>query len=305
VPRRRYSALAKQLIDAGVASKYVNRLREELEDHRADLEEEGRRADKPAPEARRAAIQRLGHRQIIVDEFCKRPELKAWVYRSSFALCVIRLVALVLLTASAVLAALSARRSGLTRLISAAGAAFIVTATMLLSLSLVTSGEWSRRSQSPAPAEPLSANDPSFDAMPQGLPAKPPPIHISLPDPIQEYAAKLRAVAWSTDVSIDIRPGPIVFPRLTDGEYQPIVKVAPSYPAMAASMGIEGYVVVEFTVTRSGAVKDVVVIESSDELFVEAAVQATYKIKYKPRVIDGEPVEVSGVRNRVTFEFQA
>ena len=34
-------------------------------------------------------------------------------------------------------------------------------------------------------------------------------------------------------------------------------------------------------------------------------VQATYKIKYKPRVIDGEPVEVSGVRNRVTFEFQA
>ncbi|MBN1238263.1 MAG: TonB family protein [Gammaproteobacteria bacterium] len=94
-------------------------------------------------------------------------------------------------------------------------------------------------------------------------------------------------------------------PGLADGEFVPIVKVAPVYPALAASRGIEGYVVVEFTVTPTGTVEDVVVIESSSELFNEAAVEATHQFKYKPRVVSGRPVEVSGVRNKITFVLEA
>jgi len=304
VPNRRYSELARQLIDAGVATKYVIRLREELEDHRADLEEEGLLACKSLWEARRTAVRRLGSEQSIVDEFYRRPELKAWVYRSRCAFHAIRLVALAVFATAALLAMFSVRRHLLVRLATAVASALIVTATLFLSLSLLTTGRWSHPTPTGTAAEDLTEGAP-FAATPQHAPAKPPPIHISLPDPLEEYAAELRAVAWSTEVSTDARPFPMNFPRVTDGEYQPIVKVAPSYPPIAASMGIEGYVVVEFTVTRYGAVRDVVVIESSDDLFVEAAVQATYKFKYKPRVIDGEPVEVSGVRNRITFEFQA
>ena len=91
---------------------------------------------------------------------------------------------------------------------------------------------------------------------------------------------------------------------VSDGEYLPIVKVQPVYPARAAQRGLEGYVIVEFTVTRTGTTKDIRVVESSSSLFDKAAMDAAAKFKYKPRVIDGEPVEVPGVRNKITFVLE-
>lgn len=91
---------------------------------------------------------------------------------------------------------------------------------------------------------------------------------------------------------------------ISDGEYLPIVKVAPVYPSRALSRGLEGYVIVEFTVTRQGTVRDASVVESTSTLFERAAVDAALKFKYKPRVIDGEAVEVPGVRNKITFEIE-
>jgi protein TonB len=91
---------------------------------------------------------------------------------------------------------------------------------------------------------------------------------------------------------------------VSDGEYLPIVKVAPIYPRRAQSRGLEGYVIVEFTVTRTGTCKDARVVESSNSVFERAAVAAALKFKYKPRVIDGEPVEVPGVRNKITFQLE-
>ena len=91
----------------------------------------------------------------------------------------------------------------------------------------------------------------------------------------------------------------------SDGEYLPIVKVQPRYPSRALSRGIEGYVIVEFTVTANGSVRDPVVVESDPaNIFDSAAIQAAEKFKYKPRVIDGEPVEVPGVRNKITFALE-
>lgn len=88
---------------------------------------------------------------------------------------------------------------------------------------------------------------------------------------------------------------------VSDGDYLPIVKVAPVYPQRALSRRLEGYVLVEFAVTRTGAVKDVVVVESTAPIFEKPAIEAALKFRYKPRVIDGESVEVVGVRNRITF----
>lgn len=90
----------------------------------------------------------------------------------------------------------------------------------------------------------------------------------------------------------------------SDGEYLPIVKVAPIYPRRAQTRGIEGFVIVEFTVTRTGTTRDAFVVESSSSLFERAAVNAALKFKYKPRVVDGEPVEVPGVRNKITFQLE-
>ncbi len=90
----------------------------------------------------------------------------------------------------------------------------------------------------------------------------------------------------------------------SDGEYLPIVKVAPMYPESAASRGIEGYVLLEFTVTETGATADPVIIESQPKgIFDDAAKKAVLKFKYKPRVENGRPVKVSGVRHVITFKL--
>ena len=87
-----------------------------------------------------------------------------------------------------------------------------------------------------------------------------------------------------------------------DGEYLPIVKVQPVYPRRALQRGIEGYVIVEFTVTANGSVRDPFVVEAQPQnIFDRAAMKAALKFKYKPRVIDGVAVEVPGVRNKITF----
>lgn len=89
----------------------------------------------------------------------------------------------------------------------------------------------------------------------------------------------------------------------SDGDYLPIVKPNPKYPSRAMSRGIEGYCTVEYTVTVTGETKDVTVVDCPQSVFASASVRAAGKFKYKPKVIDGEPIEVPGVRNRFIFEL--
>ncbi|MEO0421878.1 MAG: energy transducer TonB [Pseudomonadota bacterium] len=89
-----------------------------------------------------------------------------------------------------------------------------------------------------------------------------------------------------------------------DGEYLPIIKVAPVYPRRALERGLEGDVIVAFTVTRQGTVRDVSVVESTRPLFNQAAIAAAEKFKYKPRVVNGVPIEVAGVKNRISFRLE-
>ena len=91
----------------------------------------------------------------------------------------------------------------------------------------------------------------------------------------------------------------------SDGDFLPIVKVKPIYPIAALNRGIEGYVIIEFTVTKTGSVKDPVVVEyDPSPIFNKAALDAALKFKYKPRVINGEAIEVAGVRNKITFKIE-
>lgn len=90
----------------------------------------------------------------------------------------------------------------------------------------------------------------------------------------------------------------------SDGEYLPIVKVAPLYPPRAQQAGQEGWVLLEFTVTETGTVVNPVVIESEPTgVFDEAAKKAVVKFKYKPRVEGGRAIAVSGVQHLITFKI--
>lgn len=93
-------------------------------------------------------------------------------------------------------------------------------------------------------------------------------------------------------------------PGAAGGDLLPIVKVAPVYPTRLLNRGIEGYVILEYTVTRQGTVANVTVVESSHNGFENAAMNSALKYKYMPRVINGEPVAVHGVQTLIRFQLE-
>lgn len=150
--------------------------------------------------------------------------------------------------------------------------------------------------------ETLDRREPPPEKPPQPDEPPPEPPPPSMDDITPEaQAMAVSAAPISANISLDAS-GFGLAP--SDGEYLPIVKVQPIYPRRALSRGVEGYVIVEFTVTKQGTTKDVRVIESSSSMFDDAAVKAAQKFKYKPRVVDGEPIEVPGVQNKITFEIE-
>ncbi len=138
-------------------------------------------------------------------------------------------------------------------------------------------------------------------------PAKPkePPPPMTPP---QMQQANPNANAVKSSFAADIQEGSGLSGGLSldsgDGDYLPIVKVAAVYPRRAQSRGIEGFVIVEFVVTKTGAVSQAIVVKAEPEgVFDRAALDAVAKFKYKPRVVDGVAMEVAGVQNRITFEI--
>ena len=134
------------------------------------------------------------------------------------------------------------------------------------------------------------------------------------PPPVDEPPPSMLKPSLDTDVSVGMEIGLVDVDvdvdvggtdYSSDGEYLPIVKVAPIYPRRAQSRGIEGFVLLEFTVTTTGGVRDPSVIEAKPPgVFDRAAINAALKFKYKPKVVNGEAIEVAGVRNLITFQLE-
>jgi protein TonB len=144
----------------------------------------------------------------------------------------------------------------------------------------------------------------------QRKPEKPPPPEAPPPQPpspqldnLNPNAEKIAISAVPVETDIEMTGGFSL--GVGEGDYLPIVKVAPIYPNRALTRGIEGFCVVQYTVTSLGTTKDPVVVESqcSSSLFHRASVNAALKFKYKPRIMDGQAVEVPGVQNKFTYEI--
>ncbi|MBN1238586.1 MAG: energy transducer TonB [Gammaproteobacteria bacterium] len=88
------------------------------------------------------------------------------------------------------------------------------------------------------------------------------------------------------------------------GVPKPIVGVLPEYPRKAARFGLEGRVVVEYTVSRLGTAEEIVIVESTHELFHRAALDAAREFRFAPRLVGGEPVDVHGVRTTIRFMLE-
>ncbi len=104
----------------------------------------------------------------------------------------------------------------------------------------------------------------------------------------------------------DVDLGSISLGAATDGDYLPLVRVRPQYPRRAQERGIEGYAIVELTVAEDGTVPpdSIIVIEAEPKGYFErSAIKAAAKFKYKPKIINGQGQEVTGVRYRFSFNL--
>lgn len=80
--------------------------------------------------------------------------------------------------------------------------------------------------------------------------------------------------------------------------------ITPPYPDIARELELEGYVVVKFTVTETGAVQDIVIDESEPPgVFNEEALRAAGRLRFEPRIVVGEPVRVEDVLFRFDWNL--
>jgi protein TonB len=119
------------------------------------------------------------------------------------------------------------------------------------------------------------------------------------------FDAGANTANFNLDVSTDVSMGGITVSGGSDRDIIPLVRINPDYPRRAQERGIEGWVQFEFTITTSGTVKDVKVIDSEPKgLFEDAATKAILRWKYNPKVEEGRAVERRGVRVILRFDLE-
>jgi protein TonB len=184
------------------------------------------------------------------------------------------------------------------------GTAFVVVMFWVLH-GLISHGKGPNKAEDNLPTVDFVRLNRAFDLevkqrTPPKMPEKPEPSPSAPSQQVQMAAAPAPSAVNIGNMALEAGFGL----ASSDGEYLPIVKVAPMYPPSAQARGQEGWVLLEFTVTVSGSVADPVVIESQPPgVFDEAAKRAVIKFKYKPRVESGKAKAVSHVQHLITFKM--
>lgn len=151
-----------------------------------------------------------------------------------------------------------------------------------------------RRKERQVPKEPPPPDKP------------PPPPKLEVSDQQKPPPQRLNMITPNIDSPLGTGTGPYLGgyqqgQQAAEGDAIPIFQIRPQFPREALLEGISGWVRMEFTITPTGTVEDVKVVESEPRrLFDRNAVRALLKWKFKPRVIDGQAVSRKA---RITLDF--
>ena len=97
-----------------------------------------------------------------------------------------------------------------------------------------------------------------------------------------------------------IPPRPVHHPPISHWmEGNLIHRLQPAYPPLAVQTRTQGQVVLRAVITREGTIENLQVV-SGHPLLVRAALEAVRQWRYRPYVLNGEPVEVE---TQVTVNF--
>lgn len=144
----------------------------------------------------------------------------------------------------------------------------------------------------------------------------PPPSRMSVAtESVQQQAAPTPFAIPNIGVSANVSGGPFIgelsaggapnMGGLFDGDIIPLQRIAPQYPREAARARITGWVQLEVLVNADGSVRSAKVIEAKPKgLFEAAAVAAVLRWKFKPKVVDGQPVQQRGLQ-KIDFNINS
>jgi periplasmic protein TonB len=99
-----------------------------------------------------------------------------------------------------------------------------------------------------------------------------------------------------------VAPAPTKRIRVSQGvtEGRIVLKVEPKYPAIALAARIQGQVLLTAVISKTGEIQNLVLI-SGHPLLVPTALEAVKQWRYRPYLLNGEPVEVETM---ITVNFQ-
>jgi protein TonB len=166
------------------------------------------------------------------------------------------------------------------------------------------------------PAPPQTASTPGVRpvnletalAAPTHIPATIPQVAVNAPEPlgpvgIEPGDGNSGSVPWIASSSPPLLPhvrlakpsGPI---RISSGVAtgQLLAPIQPRYPAIALAAHVQGTVVVSAMISTSGRVEDLRVV-SGPPMLISAAVNAIRQARYRPFLLNGQPVQVETMIN--------
>ncbi len=136
--------------------------------------------------------------------------------------------------------------------------------------------------------------DHKVEALPLELNPALPPSAVVLRAPRLESMA-LPSIEFSgvfDEINVDVKPSPTA-------------AMEPVYPLRAERMGIQGYVNVEFTVTKDGRAKDIRIIEAKPKnVFEQSVINCVSSWRFSPGKKDGQSVETRKVRRLIRFQLE-
>ena len=151
-------------------------------------------------------------------------------------------------------------------------------------------------------------------------PKKPPPPKEPPPPQQQDVPQQKQVVTALVDIKIDnidatmdgggifiggLGTAQTDFSGMGDGEAIPIYQVRPEYPVQANLKGIEGYVTFKFDISPDGSPSNISIIDENPRgVFKREAMRAIRKWKFKPRIVNGQPIHQRDMTYKLEFVLE-
>lgn len=137
--------------------------------------------------------------------------------------------------------------------------------------------------------KPIATKIANLSKQPQIQPLEP----ITAPE--IEFSAIDTGTDFSTEIAVSAETGLSNTDIATD--LTPVFRVKPSYPRRALRMNIEGWVKLEFTITKDGSVKEIKIVAATPpKVFEKSAIKALKQWRFQPAEVNGEAVEQRAVQ---------